>query len=178
MRITNINSLCKVNFFRFEGSPNIESKKSYVVFNCCAWSVQMFCNLYKVTWRFDSTITPLFVIINFRRSTRIFVIFQREISTVKFFKPILIRAIRQTINTINFTYLFVSLSHFFAFMWIKKQNVQKMLIFALHVKTDRNLIVVNEIIRNSYLYQPKDIDYWISKEKKNSNIDKRITKQT
>jgi len=49
--------------------------------------------------------------------------------------------------------------------------VSKMLIFALHIQTDRKLIVVNKI------QQPKGIDYQISEEK-NSNIDKRITKQT
>ena len=52
-----------------------------------------------------------------------------------------------------------------------------MLIFALLVKTDRKLTVVNKITRNLFLQQPKVIDYQISKEK-NSNIDKRITKQT
>ena len=52
-----------------------------------------------------------------------------------------------------------------------------MLIFALHVKTDRNLTVVNKITRNLFLQKPKDIAYKISKEK-NSNIVKRITEQT
>ena len=52
-----------------------------------------------------------------------------------------------------------------------------MLIFAFHVKTNRKLTVVNKITRNLFLEQPKGIDYQISKEK-NSNIDKRITKQT
>ena len=41
-----------------------------------------------------------------------------------------------------------------------------MLIFALQVKTDRKLTVVNEITRNLFLQQPKGIDYQISKEKK------------
>ena len=50
-------------------------------------------------------------------------------------------------------------------------------IFALHVKTYRKLTVVNKITRNLFLWQPKGTDCQISKEK-NSNIDKRITKQT
>ena len=33
-----------------------------------------------------------------------------------------------------------------------------MLIFALHVQTDRKLPVVNNITRNLFLYQPKGID--------------------
>ena len=52
-----------------------------------------------------------------------------------------------------------------------------MLISAFHVKTDRKLTVVNKITWNLLLQQPKGIDYQISKEK-NSNIEKRITKQT
>ena len=52
-----------------------------------------------------------------------------------------------------------------------------MFIFALDVKTDRKLTVVNKITQNFFLQQPKYIDYQISKQK-NSNIDKRITKQT
>ena len=52
-----------------------------------------------------------------------------------------------------------------------------MLIFALHVKTDRKLTAVNKITRNLFLRQPKGINYQISKEQY-SNIDKRITKQT
>ena len=52
-----------------------------------------------------------------------------------------------------------------------------MLIFALCAKTDRKLTVVNKITRNLFIQQPEGIDYRISKEK-NSNIDKRITKQT
>ena len=47
-----------------------------------------------------------------------------------------------------------------------------MLIFALHVKIDRKLTVVNKITRNLFLWQPKSIDYQISKEK-NSNIDNK-----
>ena len=48
---------------------------------------------------------------------------------------------------------------------------------ALHVQTNRKLTVVNKITRNLFLQHPKGIDYQIPKEK-NSNIDKRITKQT
>ena len=40
-----------------------------------------------------------------------------------------------------------------------------MLIFALHVQTDRKLTVVNKITRNLFLYQPKGIDYQIQKKK-------------
>ena len=40
-----------------------------------------------------------------------------------------------------------------------------MLIFALHVKTERKLTVVNKISRNLFLQQAKGIDYQISKEK-------------
>ena len=40
-----------------------------------------------------------------------------------------------------------------------------MLIFALHVKTDRKLTVVNKTTRNLFLQQPKGIDYQISIEK-------------
>ena len=52
-----------------------------------------------------------------------------------------------------------------------------MLIFALHVKTDRKLTVINKITRNLFLLEPKGIDYQISKEK-NYYIDKKIRKQT
>ena len=52
-----------------------------------------------------------------------------------------------------------------------------MLIFALHVKTDRKRRVVNKITRNLFLQQRKGIDYQISIEK-NYKIDKRLTKQT
>ena len=52
-----------------------------------------------------------------------------------------------------------------------------MLIFALHVKTDRKLTVLNKITPNLFPQQPQGIDYQISKEK-NSNVDKRITKET
>ena len=55
--------------------------------------------------------------------------------------------------------------------------MSKMVIFALRVKTDRKLTVVNKITRNLFLYQTKGIDYQISKER-NSYIDKRITKQS
>ena len=51
-----------------------------------------------------------------------------------------------------------------------------MLIFALHIKTDRKLTVVNKMTRNLFLWQPRGIDYQISKEKK-FNIDKTITKR-
>ena len=40
-----------------------------------------------------------------------------------------------------------------------------MIIFALHVKTDRKLTVVNKITRNLFPQQPKCIDYQIAKEK-------------
>ena len=40
-----------------------------------------------------------------------------------------------------------------------------MLIFALNVKSDRKLTVVNKITRNLFLQQPKGTDYQISKEK-------------
>ena len=40
-----------------------------------------------------------------------------------------------------------------------------MLIFALYLKTDRKLTAVNKITRNLFLWQPKGIDYQISKEK-------------
>ena len=50
-----------------------------------------------------------------------------------------------------------------------------MLIFALRIQTDRKLTIANKITWNLFLYQPKGIDYQISKEK-NSNSDKRITK--
>ena len=36
--------------------------------------------------------------------------------------------------------------------------MSKILIFALHVKTDRKLTVVNKITRNLFLQQPKGID--------------------
>ena len=40
-----------------------------------------------------------------------------------------------------------------------------MLIFALHVKTDRKLTVVNKITQYLFLLRPKGIDYQIPKEK-------------
>ena len=46
-----------------------------------------------------------------------------------------------------------------------------MLIFELHVKTDRKLTIVNKITQNLFLWQSKGIDYQISKEE-NSNINK------
>ena len=46
-----------------------------------------------------------------------------------------------------------------------------MLMFALHVKTDRKVTVISKITRNLFPQQPKDIDYKISKDK-NSNIHK------
>ena len=55
--------------------------------------------------------------------------------------------------------------------------MSKMLIFALHVKTDRKLTVVNKITRNSFLQSPKRYRL-LNFKRKNSNIDKRITKQT
>ena len=51
-----------------------------------------------------------------------------------------------------------------------------MLIFVLHVKTDRKLTLVHKITRNLFIQQPKGTDYQIPKEK-NSNIGTRITKR-
>ena len=43
--------------------------------------------------------------------------------------------------------------------------MSKMLIFALHVKTDRKVTVVNKIAQNLFLRQPKGIDYQSQKKK-------------
>ena len=44
-----------------------------------------------------------------------------------------------------------------------------MLLFALHVKTDRKPTVVNKITRNLFLQRPEGIDCQISKEKNSDN---------
>ena len=147
---------------------------SIVVYDTFNYFLQFIAQLYEASIRFNYGFH--YVIINFTRLIRPLVTFQWEISRMKFLKQILTRAFRQIINTINFTYLFASLGRFLALI-IKNSTVSKILILALHVKTNRKLTIVNKITRNLFLYQPKGIHYQISKYK-NSNIDERITKQT